>query len=380
MKPRLCLITSVVESLAVLLRGQPRFLAEHFDVTLLTSPSPGVQRLQEQEGVAVETFTFPRQITPHTDLATLARLTAYLRRLGPTIVQTYTPKAGLLGMMAARLAGVPHRIHGIVGMPLMEAHGARRALLTATERATYRGASHLLCNSMGLRDWVRTHLTRRAVTVIGHGSINGVDANHWSVQGRREASRAKLGAHEHDLVFLFVGRLVRDKGLVELVDAFAEVAANEPRARLLLVGDEEPELDPLPDTTRRVMEGHPNISRLPFQSDVRPWLECADVFVLPSYREGLPNALLEAGAMGLPCIATDINGCNEIIERDVTGILVQPKSAHALARAFKRLLSDSSLRHRMGDAGRSSVVGRYDQKSFWNQLLSFYGEVVSGNR
>lgn len=380
MKPRLCLMTSVVESLSVLLRGQPAFLAEHYDVTLVTSPSERVAALADQEGVRVETFELPRTIAPHVDLRTLRRLARFFRSLRPQLVQTYTPKAGLIGMLAARLAGVPHRVHGIVGMPLMEATGARRAILGTTERTTYTAATHLTCNSHGLQRWVRQHLTRRPVTVIGHGSINGIDTGHWRPRGQRDALRAEHAYGADDVVFVFVGRLVRDKGIVELVEAFADAAAHRPGARLLLVGHEEPELDPLPAATRIWMERHPGIQRVGFVDDVRPFLELADAFVLPSYREGLPNSLLEAGAMGLPCVVSDINGCNEVILDGQTGSLVPAKSVDGLSRALGQLVDDPALRIRLGAAARESVVDRYDQPTMWRAIDGYYRDVLAGGR
>lgn len=383
MRPRLCLITSVVESLSVLLRGQPRFLSEHFDVTLITSPSPRLDALRDQEGVDVVPFGMPRQITPRADLGTLARLTRHLRRAAPDLVQTYTPKAGLLGMLAARAAGVPHRVHGIVGMPLMEATGARRRILGLTERTTYAAATHLTCNSVQLRDWVRSHLTDRPVAVIGSGSINGIDTERWrpgADPDARRQTRGQLGLGDEHLVFVFVGRLVRDKGTAELVEAFDRLVADHPRARLLLVGHEEPELDPLPPATAARIAAGGGIVTSGFVADVQPLLAASDVFVLPSYREGLPNSLLEAGAVGLPSITTDINGCNEVVVDRQTGLLVPPKSAGALARAMAQLASDPALRATMGASARDSVVRRYDQARFWEELLAYYEEILAGGR
>lgn len=380
MRPSLCIMTSVVESLAVLLRGQPAYLAEHFDVTLVTSPSDKVEALAAQEGVQVRTFPFPRSITPAADLGTLARLTAFLRSLRPRIVQTYTPKAGLIGMLAARLARVPHRVHGIVGMPLMEARGLQRMTLQATERATYRSATHLTCNSFGLQQWVRDRLTDKPVTVLGHGSINGIDLSHWRPRGQRRSLRRQRGYTADDVVFVFVGRLVKDKGVVELIDAYTRVAARHPEAKLLLVGHEEPERDPLPATTRSWMDRHPGIRQIGFVDDVRPCLALADVFVLPSYREGLPNSLLEAGAMGLPSIVTDINGCNEVVLPEKTGLLVPPKSAESLATALQYLTTDPDARTRLGHTARNSIHRRYDQSALWSELHHYYDDILAGNR
>lgn len=373
-RPRLVLLTSVAASLRWLLVGQPRFLAQHFEVTLMTSPG-GLDGIAEREGVSIETVPMPRRIDPFTDLSALVALVRRLRARSPDIVQTYTPKAGLIGMLAARAAGVPVRVHGIVGMPLMEARGARRAVLNATERLTYAAATHLTCNSFGLRDWVNAHLTPEPITVVGHGSINGIDTMQWTRDPQlRVRTREALGFGPHDLVVGFVGRLVRDKGVVELVEAFARWRGRDPHRRLLLVGGEEPTLDPLPDATRRALS-HPAITRVGFSSDVRRYLAAADIFALPSYREGLPNALLEAGAMGLPAVASDINGCNEVIVDGVTGCLVPAKQIEPLCDALERL-SRPEARASMGDAARRRVVARYDQRRFHQALLASYRDQI----
>ena len=371
------IVTSVAASLQNLLVGQPRRLAEDFDVTLVTSPTDGetLAAIEAREGVPVQTVRMSRRITPLADGAAAVALTQRLRRLRPALVQTYTPKAGLVGMLAARAAGVPVRIHGIVGMPLMEARGTRRLALQLTERLTYAAATDLTCNSYGLRSWVQAELTTRAISVIGEGSINGIDTVRWAPDpALRSEVRARFGLGATSTVLVFVGRMVRDKGVVELVEAFVRWRRGRDDRHLVFVGAPEPELDPLPATTRSQLDA-PGIHCVGLQSDVRPFLAAADAFVLPSYREGLPNSLLEAGAMGLPAVATDINGCNEVIAHGETGHLVPPKTVDALVDAFNALV-DEGRRCRMGEQARRRVVERYDQRAFHRALVAYYADRV----
>ena len=382
-KPKLCLITTVPMSFATLLEGQPRYLSDDFDVSLVCGPGPHVEEVEEAEGLPVHVIPLTRQITPKDDAIAVAQLTRLLRDLKPDIVQTYTPKAGLVGMTAAALARVPIRVHGVVGMPLMEASGKRAAMLQVSERTTYRMATHLTCNSFELRDWIHGNLTRRPITVVGNGSINGVDVEKFSAsQFSKTANtrlRRSLGIKPSETVFLFVGRVVRDKGVEELVTAFTRLAQDHPKVRLLMVGDYEPELDPLSDPVDDAIRNHPGIIEAGWVSDVRPYLAISHCFVLPSYREGLPNSLIEAGSMGLPSIATNINGCNEVVVPGENGELVPKKNAAALEAAMRRMIEDPTHRERLQGRSRDSITARFAQREFfWPELGAMYRELVAG--
>ena len=380
-RPRLCIATTVPLSLHALIPGQARMLGADFDVHLLTSPGDLVEPVRAREGVEVATIEMTRTIDVRSDLRALPALVRHFRSRRPDVVQTYTPKAGLLCTLAARIARVPLRVHGVVGMPLMEATGSRRAVLQVTERVTYADATHLTANSTGLQRWMSEHLTRRPVDVVGYGSINGIDLARFDGPRLRETHRARvrteLGLSDEHVAWLFVGRVVRDKGVVELVDAFRALHARRPEARLVVVGPTEPELDPIPAATEEALRSHPAIRAVGYHSDVLPWLAAADAYVLPSYREGLPNGLLEAAAFGLPAVATDINGCNEVIAADRTGLLVPSKDAAALEGALDRLTASPELRRALGLAGRARVEERYDQRVYWAALRAYYQRLLA---
>jgi glycosyltransferase involved in cell wall biosynthesis len=318
-----------------------------------------------------------RAITPAADLVALAKLFRLFRATRPSLVQTYTPKAGLLATTAAAFARVPIRVHGIVGLPLLEAVGMRRLVLAVVERLTYSMATDLICNSSGLRDWLRQNLTRRTIRVIGSGSINGVDLAKFTPPSaaERQAMRRAIGIEGREVVFMFLGRLVRDKGVAELLDAYERLRKDRPEARLVLVGDQEPELDPLPPETIVQLSSLPGVKVVGWTTDVRSYLAAADVFVLPSYREGLPNALLEASAMGIPSIASDINGCNEVVERGKSGLLVRPKDVRELLQAMERLC-ETGQRASLGRAARRRAERMFEQIEFHRHLVDFYRELL----
>lgn len=241
-------------------------------------------------------------------------------------------------------------------------------------------ASDLTCNSNGLRRWVTEHLAGdREITVVGHGSINGVDTDRFvpATQTARQEAREALGIDPGALVFAFVARLVRDKGVEELLAAFEQLQGGRSDEVLLLAGKEEPERDPLGDDARQRLERLDGVVRVGGRDEVVPIYAAADGCVLPSYREGLPTCLLEAGAGGLPAVATDINGCNEIVADELTGLLVPAKDPGALAEAMARL-RDPGTRTRMGQAARSRVVERFEQDSFCRELTRYYQRLFVG--
>jgi glycosyltransferase involved in cell wall biosynthesis len=363
------IVTTVPVSLYTLLEGQPRRLSEQYVVTLVSSPGPELEATGKREKVRTHAVRMTRRISPLADLRSLWQLTRWFR--------AYTPKAGLLAMGAARLAGVQIRVHGIVGMPLMEATGFRRRVLNTAERLTYGLSTHLTCNSPALGRWVEATLRpRREITVLMHGSINGIDTTRLIPpdEARRTEQRRALGLAADVTVFAFVGRLVRAKGVEELLEAFRLLRCQRDDVLLLLVGDEEPCLDPLSTAARLQVAGGRGVDRLSWQRDVRHVYEAIDVLVLPSYREGLPNTLLEASACGVPCIASLISGCNEVVLNNKTGLLVPVGNVEALKAAMTRLV-DPELRASFGRAGRDRTTAQFDSQNFWRALLEYYSRI-----
>ena len=368
---KLIIITTVPMSLATLVKGQAKYLSSYFDVKLVTSFSEKNQEISKAEGVELKSIDMTRQITIIKDLKALIELYKYFKNQKPDIVYTFTPKAGLLGMMASFLSRVPVRIHNIVGMPLMEATGKKFILLKFIERLTYFFSTNLFCNSFGLKKFINENLTKKDVKVIAQGSINGVDTEFFKntkTLDEKELIRDKFKIDKKDFVITFVGRIVKDKGINELIEAFVDLSKKYNNLKLLLVGDYEEHLNPIKNENKILIDSLDSIITVGFQNDIRDFLSITDLFVLPSYREGLPNSLIEAGSFGIPLLATNINGCNEIIDDGITGILVEKKSAKKLEEAIDKLLEDKELYNSIKLKVRDRIIEKYEQKYFWNEL------------
>lgn len=369
-------------SLDVFCRGLLRELADDYEVVALSSPGAELDTLGARENVRTCAVAMRRDISPLADLRSLAGLWRLFRREKPDMVHSMTPKAGLLCMAAARMAGVPVRVHTFTGLLFPTATGLKRRLLMLTDRITCACATHVVPEGEGVRDDLASAgITRKPMRVLGHGNVRGIDLSHYSrtaaVQAEASALRRRLGYADTDVVFVFVGRVTGDKGIRELAEAFGTLG---PAARLVLVGEQEPALDPLDETTLRRLRSDRRIHEAGAQTDVRPWLAMADVLVHPSYREGFPNVVIEGGAMGLPAIVTDINGSREIVEHGRNGLIVPPHDSSSLARAMERLLDDAEERKRLAAPARQMVAERYEQGYVRRCLKDFYRSILFGRQ
>ncbi len=386
MKAKLIRITTVPVSLKILLKGQHRFMSEHFEVIGVSSSGKELFEVKDLEGIEVIAIDMSRKITPVRDLKSLWKMYRFLKKQKPQIVHTHTPKAGIIGMLAAKLANVPLRLHTVAGLPLMEAQGAKRKVLDFVEKLTYASATRIYPNSKGLYDFIiKNNFTQsRKLKIIGNGSSNGIDTRFFSPENigdeQKDELKKELNIAESDFVFVFVGRLVGDKGINELVQAFSRISKNENRSKpvkLLLVGPLEEDLDPLYPATMEEIKSNPYILDLGFQKDVRPYFSVSDALVFPSYREGFPNVVMQAGAIGLPSIVSDINGCNEIIVEGQNGMIIPVKDSEKLQIAMERLISDTDYYYGLKTNARPMIQSRYEQSEVWKALLNEYEKLIS---
>jgi glycosyltransferase involved in cell wall biosynthesis len=377
-KMKLIRITTVPVSLDKLLEGQLSFMNAHYKVTAVSSEKDYLEKIGKKEGVEVFHLEMTRKITPLKDIMSVIKLYFFLKKHQPFIVHTHTPKAGITGMLAAKLSGVPHRLHTVAGLPLLEASGLKRTVLDFVEKLTYSCATKVYPNSYGLQSIILKNkfCTAEKLKVLANGSSNGIDTQHFSRENFSEAQvvdlKRSLGIAEDDFVFIFVGRLVGDKGINELARAFEIFSSQSEKTKLLLVGTPENDLDPLSPATLHIIEKNKSILSVGFQRDVRPYLAISDALVFPSYREGFPNVVMQAGAMGLPCIVSDINGCNEIISQDENGLIIPVKNDEALLTAMQKMVSDASLFEIMKEIARPMIVKRYEQNAVWQAILDEY--------
>lgn len=375
---KLVQITTVPESLSFLC-GQIGYMRRQgFQVCAISSPGERLTRFAEQEQIEAFAVPMPRRITPLRDLVSLWKLRRLLRRLRPNIVHAHTPKGGLLGMLAAWLARTPVRIYHMHGLPLMTAVGWKRTVLSWSERVACALAHRVLCVSHSVRDAaVDLRLcSAEKIAVFGSGSINGVDAERRfnpraAGVAQRSRTRAQLGIPEAALVLGFVGRVVRDKGVVELVEAWHTLRAQFPQLHLLVVGPIEPQ-DPVPPHVVQQLHRDERIHLTGSVPDTLPYYTAMDVVALPTYREGLPLVPLEAAAMMLPVVATRVPGCVDAVEDAVTGTLVPTRDSRTLADAVAAYLADGALRRIHGAAARERVLRDFRPEAIWEATYHEY--------
>lgn len=378
---KLIRVTTVPLSLEKLLEGQLNFMQDHYQVTAVASNEDKLKDLGNEIGVDTYAVEMTREITPYKDLRSLWQLYRYFKNEKPLIVHTHTPKAGVAGMLAAKMAGVPIRLHTVAGLPLLEANGVTRTILETVERLTFSCATRVYPNSQRIHDFLveERYASEDKFKVIGKGSSNGIDTSYFdpSLYSPENNSklRASLGIPEDDIVFVFVGRLVRDKGINELVEAFERVNKTYFGTSLLLVGPFEQELDPVKESTLKKIKEHRKIVEVGYQDDVRPYLACSSVLAFPSYREGFPNVVMQAGAMNLPAIVTNINGCNEIITDRKNGTIIPVRDTDALFKAMEEMVQDPIRREQMSSEARTAITSQYERHLIWEALLAEYKEL-----
>jgi glycosyltransferase involved in cell wall biosynthesis len=269
-------------------------------------------------------------------------------------------------------------LHTVAGMPLLEQAGFKRMVLNFVEKLTYSCATKVYPNSFKLRDIIikNEYCPPTKLKVLANGSSNGIDtsyfdATHFS-EDQKSSLKQELGIKSSDFVFIFVGRIVSDKGINELISAFSEIQEIKTDLKLLLVGPYEQELDPLKEETLNQINGNKSIIALGYQNEVRPYFAISDCLVFPSYREGFPNVVMQAGAMGLPCIVSDINGCNEIIEDTKNGYIIPVRDKEAVKETLIRILDNKEEYSKMQQNAREMIVSRFDQKTMWESILQEY--------
>ena len=385
-KPKIIRVSTVPISLNVFCKGLLQELSKDYEVAAVSSPGTDLEEIEIRE--KVRTFAVPmrRQIALLHDLRSLWQLFWLFCKEKPDMVHSITPKAGLLSMIAAKLAGVPIRLHTFTGLIWPTASGLKRKILVAMDKLLCICATHLNPEGQGVAHDLQAHITHNPLTVLGHGNVRGIDFEYYKstpdIELAAQQSRTKLGIPQNSFVFLFVGRIVRDKGIVELLEAFKKLTKSYSQKSdisspisLLLVGNEEEHLDPLPPSTQQLINTLPNVYRLPFQTDVRPFYATAQALVFPSYREGFPNVVLEAGAFALPSIVTDINGSREIITNKDNGLIIPPQNTEALTQAMQTLLHTPHLKS-MGEAAYHNVQQHFSKARVWQQLKDYYQHLL----
>ena len=376
MKPKIIRACTVPMSV-IFVTGMLPELQKRYEVVLLSSPGQELGEAEEQYGVRGIRVPMERHISLGHDFVSLCRLVYVLLREKPVMVHSMTPKAGLLCMIAGWITRVPVRVHTFTGLVFPTTTGLKRKILMLTDSLTCACATYVIPEGEGVKnDLQRNRITKKPMKVLGYGNVRGIDMVRFD---RRPEVMELAGKIRKDDVFtfIFVGRIVRDKGINELCQAMEMLSGIAP-VRLLLIGSYEDDLDPISQHSKEIIDNNPSVEYIgsKYGDEMLAYYAAADCFVFPSYREGFPNTVIEAGAMGLPSIVTDINGSREIIVQGENGVIVPPKDADALYKAMLDIIRNKPARERMAADARKMIASRFEQGFVRKCLLDFYDEIL----
>ena len=381
---KLIFVTTVAQSMGFF-KGQLKFLSDHYDITFVSSNEENPNELQERAqayGVPYYEIPMSREISLGTDIQSLFRFLRYFAKEKPDAVHGNTPKGALLAMLAAKLTGVKTRIYMCHGLRYQGCSGLKRKILIAMEKLTSRCATHVLCVSDGVRETLQADgiCSTQKSRVIGSGSCNGIDMSQFNPtaysEEQKKELRARYGIAPDEFVFISMGRIVKDKGVNEMVRAFIRYRKENPMVRLMILGAFEDALNPVDEEVASIIrENKEGVVFCGRQQDVKPFLAASQCLLMPSYREGFGLVLMEAGAMGLPVISSDIIGCNNVVTKD-NGLLVPPKDVEALYSAMRTMVEDKKLYQRFASSTRPSIINRFEQQALWHKFLAFYQSII----
>lgn len=377
-KKKFFIVTTIPDALKFL-NGQYELIGETFDITAISSQRENLEEAGIRYGVKVHCVPMSREISIFQDFLALLRFVFFFRKERPSVVHGNTPKGGLLSMLAAWLTRVPVRIYVCHGLRYQGCSGFKRKLLMFMEKISCRCATQVISVSKGVRQMLKEdHITDKEPVIIWNGSISGVDASKFD-PGRlfdKDKIRQSYGFDKDNFVLTFVGRIVKDKGIDELVEAFTALSEKFPTMRLLLIGMIEDDGNPISPVTKKTIQDNPAIIAPGEQFNIPEILSVTNLFMLPSYREGLPISLMEAGAMGVPAVASDVIGCNEVVVDGETGVLIPPHSSSDIENAVEKLYMDKELYFSMTRKCREQVLSRFDSKKLLREYVDYYNSLV----
>jgi len=378
MKKKFLIVTTVSDSLPFF-KGQVNVLKESFDIELVSSSGIHLNEMCDFHCVKGHAVKMRREISLYNDIVSLVELIFLFLKVKPYIVHGNTPKASLLSMIAAWVTRIPKRIYYVHRLRYHGEFGNKRKILMLMERISCFFATDVISVSQGVKDvMISDVLCKKDIVLIWNGSVNGIDLNYFDPEiSDLKSIRSSYGIQEDDFVFGFIGRLVGDKGINELVAAFKKINIQNSNTKLLLIGRFENDLDPLEELTIQEIENNKDIIHAGFQKDVRPFFKAMDVFVFPSYREGFGIVLMEAGAMNVPSISSDIIGCNEIIVNNINGFLIRSRDEIKLNQKMAFCFNNKEKLKKMSVSARNSIIENFEQQKLWQKSLEVYQKIVN---
>ncbi len=375
-KEKLVICTTVPDTILYILKGQPKYLNQYFEVFIITSKSEKNKIISNNEGIRVYEVAFKRNINLVFDLFALIQMIFLLMQIKPRIIHSYTPKAGLISMLSSWLVMVPIRIHTFTGLIFPNKKGINKRILILMDRLICLCSTKIIPEGLGVKkDLISYNISKKDLDIIGNGNISGVDTSFFTDKEIKfEDAINKLNIDyeflSNKFVYSFIGRLNVDKGLNELFEAFNSLPQN---TCLLIAGELDKEGNSISLDLYRKLKNNKRIICLGFVEDIRLVLKLTNVLVLPSYREGFPNVLLQSLSMGVPAIATNINGCNEIIIHNHNGWLVEPKNYNDLS---KKMIFTENINKDYFDKiklnARESIIHRFEQSKYRELLVKEY--------
>lgn len=368
--------STIPGSLYTFAKQQLIMLSKEYEVIAVSSPGKRLEQIRDECGIRVIGVPMKRHVSLYSDVISLFRLIRVLNKEKPDVIHSMTPKAGLLSMLAGKITGVPVRIHTFTGLVFPTSYGLKRKILMLTDKITCACATYINPEGFGVKkDLERFNITKKPLYVIANGNVRGVDMK-WYSRTEQVELKAKDLRVEDKVTFCYIGRIVKDKGINELVWAFSQLNKEYNNTRLILIGVLEDKLDPIKPEIYSEIMNNKSINYVGPQNDVRPWLAASDIYVFPSYREGMPNSLLEAGAMGLPSIVTNINGNNEIIVDGENGEIIPARNQDALYNKMREWVNNKEKVSRMAGNARRMIGERYSQDIVLAETIKVYHELI----
>lgn len=367
-------VTTIAGSLGFF-KGQYQLLSKNFNITAIASQKEKLHEFGKENNINVHHIPMEREISLFKDLYCLICFICYFIKERPYIVHGNTPKGSLLSMIAAWITRVPVRIYMCHGLRYQGCGGFKRKLLMFMERISCKCATEVICVSHGIKEvLIKDKITNKTPVVIWNGSVSGIDTIKFNPENFKDKSslRQQYNIDENDFVVTFIGRLVKDKGINELVEAVNSLHSKYANIRLLLIGRFENTGNPVSDITKKIIDESDFIIATGPQPDIVPFLSITDLFAFPSYREGFGLSLMEAGAMGVPSIASNIPGCNEVVIDGKTGILIPSHSSQAIIESIDDLYNDKELLNYIKSNCRNSIIERYEQNKLWQYYKEHY--------